>query len=150
MKGAVSSRKAGASTSRATKRRRLNTQNSVERDGYLYRTVMNTAHSGSGTICHNDYLSLPAGFHMAPDTSDVRQHIVASYRWSTHIIVLATLKGYRTAAFPPGGVEFGDSQDKATQNDAGEWTCPWTCYQILVRRSVEAPTGAPPVRFSYT
>ena len=119
---------------------------SVERGGFIYRTVMSTAPSGSGEICHSDYLSLPAGFHMAPDTSDVRQHIVASYRWSTHIIVLASLKGYRTAAYSVQmrGREFGDSQDKATQNDAGEWTCPWTCYQILVRRSTTtSPTPAP-------
>jgi hypothetical protein len=55
--------------------------------------------------------------------------------------VLASLKGYGTANFQPGR-EFGDEQPKAVQksvNGVAMWSCPWTCYQILVRRPVSQP-----------
>merc|ERR1711935_990130 len=58
-------------------------------------------------------------------------------------MVLDSLKGYGTASFRPGE-ELGDVQPKAVRTGSGMWFCPWSCYQILVRRpSADAGFAAP-------
>jgi len=117
----------------------------VEYDGYRYRTIMDDIDpEATDTVCHgaSDWLPMPAGYELAPDTTAVKQNVVAAHPWHTHLLVLDSLRAYGTAQFSPGEL-FGDSQDKAvsrTQNGEEQWSCPWTCYQILVR----APVGPPP------
>ena len=41
--------------------------------------------------------------------------------------------GYQTAGMSSPGVTYGDSQAKARPCSGG-WQCPWTCYQILIRK----------------
>merc|ERR1712241_1354834 len=69
---------------------------------------------------------------------------------SSHVVVLASMKGITTRIMDTRqtghhpGIEFGDSQPKAqTQfiNGIQEWTVPWTCYQILIRRKLQASGG---------
>lgn len=119
-------------------------QNNVVYGGYEYRTLMNTEPDRAAEVCHtsSNPLPLPAGFELAPDIADIRMNVVAAHPWSTDVMVLDSLKGYGTASFQPGR-EFGDHQPKAV-NLSGHWYCPWTCYQILVRR----PSGGTRVQDS--
>jgi hypothetical protein len=98
--------------------------------------MMNTEPDNGGEVCHtsSSLLPLPSGYELAPDTSDIRMNVVAAHAWSTDVIVLDSLKGYGTRSFQPGQ-EFGDHQPKAVRSSTGMWHCPWTCYQILIRRS---------------
>ena len=116
--------------------------NHVVYSGYEYRTMMNTEPDHGAEVCHTSTnpLPLPSGYELAPDTSDIRMNVVATHSWSTDVIVLDSLKGYGTASFQPGQ-EFGDHQPKAVRSSSGMWHCPWTCYQILIRRSTGG-TGA--------
>jgi len=90
-------------------------------------------------------MGIPAGFELAPDTATVRQSVVAAHPWSTDVMVLASKKGYGTASFLPGQ-EFGDQQPKSvTKTEGGQvlYSCPWSCYQILVRKQVGGSTDEP-------
>ena len=109
---------------------------------------------GTGAVCHTLWLAMPAGYEVAPDTAEVRA-LVAAHTWSTHVMVLYSAAGldngypaYRTAGYPPGGQRFGDSQAKAqtrtSSSGAIEYICPWTCYQILIRRAIQTSPTSPP------
>jgi hypothetical protein len=108
-------------------------------DGYAYRTIMDgISVDTSGSICHTSslWLPIPDGYEIAPDTPEIVRDVIAAHRWSTDVMVVGSLKAYGTASFI-AGLEYGDHQDKAvSQVRGGEtvWSCPWTCYQILVRR----------------
>jgi len=92
-----------------------------------------------------NWVALPdKGWEFAPDTPEIRRDIVASHPWSTDILVLASMKGIRTKQWieqsVTPGTEFGDDQPKAlmrTRSGVREWTCPWECYQILIRRRLQ-------------
>jgi hypothetical protein len=68
------------------------------------------------------------------------------------MVVLDSMKGIttrimnmrRTGHHP--GIEFGDSQPKAQRrfrDGVQEWTVPWTCYQILIRRKLHVGDERP-------
>ena len=127
-------------------RRRLQTV--VLLDGYEYRALMPGVNAdGHEKKCHKKYnwVALPdKGWEFAPDTPEIRRDIVASHPWSTDILVLASMKGIRTKQWieqsVSPGTEFGDDQPKAlmrTKSGVREWTCPWECYQILIRRRLQ-------------
>eukprot|EP01045_Picozoa_sp_COSAG04_P027025 COSAG04_NODE_3876_length_2456_cov_2.353415_1_plen_584_part_10 len=111
-------------------------------DGFEYRTLTNIAgYDHTGLTCHGSdlWLPVPAGFEIAPDTADIITNVVAAHPWSTHVMVLGSLRAYGTAAQSNAnaGQEYGDHQDKAVSrvlNGETEWSCPWSCYQILIRR----------------
>lgn len=119
----------------------------VVHEGYEYRTIMDGIEVDTNRdVCHTSsmWLALPDGYELAPDTSEIVNEVVAAHLWSTDVMVLSSMKAYGTARFSTG-IEYGDHQDKAVSrlDPHGEtlWSCPWTCYQILVRRPT---TGAPP------
>jgi len=123
-------------------------------DGWEYRTMMQTEFSSSDLTCHPNSeanaLAMPDGYEVAPDDDDIIDSIVATFPWETHVTVLYSPSGlcsgypaYGTAAFYPGEI-WGDSQAKARITSDGRWWTPWTCYQILIRRSVStAPSTTP-------
>jgi len=116
----------------------------VVHDGYEYRTLMpGVIADGLTPKCHQPgrWLALPGeGWELAPDTPEIRQNVVAVHSWSSHVVVLASMKGITTRMYGTGhepGTEFGDMQPKARMRyvlGVRQWTCPWTCYQILIRR----------------
>ena len=91
---------------------------------------------------------LENGWHIAPNTDDVRTNVVAAFTWGTHLLVLhnesrtpPSYPAYRTQGFPPAGREFGDSQSKLQTRvldatGAVGYRLPWTCYQVLIRRRI--------------
>lgn len=107
----------------------------VSRDSYL-------------PSCQSKYwTSMPEGWHVAPDTGEVRRNVVAPYTWSTHLMVLHNESGhsssypaYRTAALSPAGERFGDDrpklQRKTLHTGQVQYRCPWQCYQILIRTPI--------------
>jgi hypothetical protein len=120
----------------------------VVHGGYNYTTIMPIPSAyHDGTVCHSSslWLPIPGGYEMAPDTSDIVQNVVAAHPWSTHVMVLGSLRAYGTQQFRTGQ-EFGDHQEKAVSrihNGEEQWSCPWTCYQILVRTQTD-PNAPPP------
>ena len=116
--------------------------------------MMQTEFSSSDLTCHPNSeanaLAMPDGYEVAPDDDDIIDSIVAAFPWETHVMVLYSPSGlcsgypaYGTAAFYPGEI-WGDSQAKARITSDGRWWTPWTCYQILIRRSVStAPSTTP-------
>lgn len=102
-----------------------------------------------GVSCQSRYWhTLPMGWEVAPDTEDVRSNVVAPHTWGTQLMVLFNENGldssypaYRTAGYPPAGARFGDTQAKARKRvvptgNVTQYRCPWTCYQILIRRAI--------------
>jgi len=141
--------------------RNMPTSATIVHDGFEYRTLMPGV-SADGIVpkCHRPGLWLPLpdeGWEIAPDTADIRHNVVAMHSWSSQVVVLSSLKGIITriayrpkpigALFSRGfipGSEFGDMQPKAKaryRNGVKEWTCPWTCYQILIRRRLQDEGG---------
>jgi hypothetical protein len=124
---------------------------SVVMDGYEYRTVMDgvRVEGEGGTLsCHDSvWRRMPDGYDFVPDTVELRNALIMAYTWSTHVVVFGSWKAYRTAGFLPAGLEFGDHQDKARTRFADDGTtevyCPWTCYQVIVRRPVEGAEDSP-------
>ena len=120
--------------------------------GFEYRTMMSgISPSVFASTCHGmAYESMPPGYSLAPNTASVINGVVAANYWSTDVLVLysgnnggldnnypayETRSGTRSGA----GSRFGDGQAKARTRVSGgvtQWMCPWTCYQILVRRPV--------------
>ena len=74
--------------------------------GNYYGTLSDVA-LGSGEICQNNLLSLPAGAALAPDTEDVRSSVVAAHIWSTDGLYLASGKLYVTAGCTSCGEGIG-------------------------------------------
>mmetsp|Transcript_37957 Transcript_37957/g.72967 ORF Transcript_37957/g.72967 Transcript_37957/m.72967 type:complete len:310 (-) Transcript_37957:272-1201(-) len=118
----------------------------VVHDGYEYRTLMPGVVADSIVPkCHQPglWLALPGeGWMIAPDTPEVRRNVVATHSWSSHVVVLDSMKGITTLMLRTivPGTEFGDRQPKARMrymHGVKEWTCPWTCYQILIRRALK-------------
>lgn len=119
-------------------------------EGYEYRALMHgiLPDGRNEKICHlsTTWLPLLEGFELAPDISAVRQSVVAAHPWSTDVVVLASLKAYGTANFVgrtqhTPGEEYGDEQPKAVArivDGRTVYSCPWLCYQILVRKRVSA------------
>jgi len=122
--------------------------------GYEYRTLMpHVPVDGLRPKCHRPGLWLPLpgnGWELVPDSLETRRNVVATHSWSSHVVVLASMKGITTrimdmrrTGHDPGN-EFGNSQPKAKmrfRNGVQEWTVPWTCYQILIRRKLQALGG---------
>jgi len=89
---------------------------------------------------------------VAPDEPKVR-NIVDGFGWGTHVVVLYNSSGidggypgYTTRNAKGPFRKFGTSHPKAnvrTSNGVAEYTCPWECYQILIRRPVR-PDAPPP------
>eukprot|EP00927_Polykrikos_kofoidii_P021617 TRINITY_DN20402_c0_g1_i1.p1 TRINITY_DN20402_c0_g1~~TRINITY_DN20402_c0_g1_i1.p1 ORF type:complete len:889 (+),score=89.70 TRINITY_DN20402_c0_g1_i1:96-2669(+) len=125
-------------------------------DGYEYRTMMQGVPvDASANLCHEGWIPQPQSYELAPDIEEVR-NIVKSHTWSTHSLVLGSLKAYvasrsvgqrafdttlRKEVHVPvaPGSEFGDKQPKAVKsiyNDVTGYECPWTCYQILIRKKI--------------
>ena len=48
--------------------------------------------------CQKDYLSVPQGCKVAPDTTDSR-FVVGNYNWNTNVVVLSSAKPYCTKNF---------------------------------------------------
>eukprot|EP00747_Dinoflagellata_sp_TGD_P183714 gnl/TRDRNA2_/TRDRNA2_38803_c0_seq1.p1 gnl/TRDRNA2_/TRDRNA2_38803_c0~~gnl/TRDRNA2_/TRDRNA2_38803_c0_seq1.p1 ORF type:complete len:235 (+),score=32.77 gnl/TRDRNA2_/TRDRNA2_38803_c0_seq1:110-814(+) len=111
-------------------------------DGFEYRTIQNKI-AVDGAIpdqksarCHRDWEPMPEGYHLAPDTEELRK-VLTTHTWSTHTVIFSALKAYTT--FAPAGQPFGDSQDKAhgrVRNGTVEYMCPWECYQVIVRKPI--------------
>eukprot|EP00746_Dinoflagellata_sp_MGD_P121926 gnl/MRDRNA2_/MRDRNA2_56960_c0_seq1.p1 gnl/MRDRNA2_/MRDRNA2_56960_c0~~gnl/MRDRNA2_/MRDRNA2_56960_c0_seq1.p1 ORF type:complete len:1285 (+),score=247.53 gnl/MRDRNA2_/MRDRNA2_56960_c0_seq1:89-3943(+) len=125
-------------------------------DGYEYRAIQEDAlvdkvmRQQSDAKCHTSWHPLPEGYELVPDTAELRK-VLTQHTWSAHSVVLKSLKAYTT--FSGNGIVlgqvFGDSQDKAhrrVKNGVVEYTCPWECYQILMRR----PIGGSPMKVGRT
>jgi hypothetical protein len=119
----------------------------VKYNGYEYRTMMSGVQvTGSNQYCHPQSsglaIALPSGYEIPPNTGDIVTKVVASYIWQCSVLVLRSPTGfdggypaYRTgASSSSAGQNFGDSQPKAVQTSGGKWYCPWTCYNILIRK----------------
>ena len=69
------------------------------------------------------------------DTAEVRANVIAPFHWQTHVMVLASKKGYRTRwGGSSAGSLFGSSSYKLTQSGNSFRTI-WCSYQILIVRS---------------
>ena len=121
--------------------RLLDTRNNVITVGdWVYSTVTDVPVSSSSVSAHRHYLPVPSGWEIAPDSSQSRAAI-SQFRWSTHVAVMASGVGIRTTNFPPAGVEFGDWQRKFVVDGRGWVSCPWSAYQIIIRKPA---AGSPP------
>ena len=78
----------------------------VEYNGNVYGTLAGVAVDGTDTTCQEDYLPLPSGCVLAPDTPEVRANVVATHTWSTQVMILANGAGINTKAFRTPGDEF--------------------------------------------
>jgi hypothetical protein len=114
--------------------------NFVTVGSWIYSTVTDVPADSSSISAHRYYLPIPSGWQIAPDNSESRSAIM-QFRWSTHIAVMASGVGIRTRNYPPAGREFGDQQSKYVVNSVGWVNCPWTAYQIIIRKSA---AGSPP------
>jgi len=133
---------------------RIHLKGEVIYDGYEYRTLMpHIPVDGLVPKCHQPGLWLPLpgnGWELVPDNVEMRHNVVSMHSWSSHIVVLASMKGITTrmmsarrTGYHPGW-EYGDGQPKAQmrfRNGIQELTVDWTCYQILIRRKLQASGG---------
>jgi len=116
----------------------------LEYDGYEYRTLEESIKvekklwQQSDATCCRDWRAMPEGYEIAPDTPELRK-VLTQYTWSTHVVILDSLKGYAT--FQGNGFtlgqHFGDHQDKAKRTvKRGQvgYSCPWECYHVIIRR----------------
>lgn len=124
----------------------------VAYDGYEYRTMMSSVSvSGYGNTCHpsSGGFSLPSGYAIAPRSADIITEVIAKYGWDCAVLVVYDSSGfhnyypaYLTGAQPRAGQVFGDSQAKAVRSSAtGRYICPWTCYNILIRKQRDFDPG---------
>eukprot|EP01035_Chromulina_nebulosa_P003955 gene3955-5399_t len=104
--------------------------NTITSNGVVYSTLSDVSITSTVSTCQNYWLTLPAGWAIAPDTPEVR-NILVQYPWSTDVLVLASGVGYRTTKFPPAGIAYGDYQSKFTQS-GDQYYCPWCNYQIMI------------------
>jgi len=120
---------------------------SILYDGYQYRAISKNVAVDAflpdqkSARCHRDWEPLPRGYELAPDTAELRK-VLTEHTWSTHVVILSSLKGYST--FQGNGYTlgqpFGDDQEKArkrVRKGTVEYMCPWECYQIIVRKPVD-------------
>ena len=115
----------------------------VRYSGYEYRTMLSgVSVTDSTSDCHpsSNGVALPSGYEIAPNTDAIITHVVARFMWQCSVLVLYSSGGfdnyypaYRTGRTSSPGQNFGDSQAKA-RNYNGLWVCPWTCYNILIRK----------------
>ena len=71
----------------------------MKHGGYCYATMDKCPpESGYGgacaSKCQSNYIVMPAGWTIAPDTADIRAKLVAGGAWGTHILVLEGGNGY--------------------------------------------------------
>ena len=112
-------------------------------NGKIYGTLGKRPKTGSGTSCQDSYITLPVGYVLAPDTSAIRTNVVAKFNWDTHIMILASGKGYVTSGYSSPGSEFGDSQTKYSKS-GNSYKARWCSYQILYERSIPDPDYTAP------
>lgn len=71
-------------------------QLSVTHQGYEYRTLDHTspvkAYGSDNDKCQAEFLALPFGWEISPDTTTIRQHVIAAYPWGTHVARFGTTK----------------------------------------------------------
>jgi hypothetical protein len=121
--------------------RLLDTRNNFVAVGdWIYSTVTDVPVHSSSVSAHQHYLPVPSGWQIAPDNKESRDAI-SQYAWSTHVAVMASGVGIRTKNFAPAGQVYGDSRSKYVTDSDGWVNCPWTAYQIIIRKST---AGAPP------
>jgi hypothetical protein len=70
---------------------------SVTYQGYSYAALDVAATPDStATYCHDTYLTLPAGWSIAPDNA-ASISVISSYTWGTHLMVLSNGAQYYTS-----------------------------------------------------
>mmetsp|Transcript_126551 Transcript_126551/g.252963 ORF Transcript_126551/g.252963 Transcript_126551/m.252963 type:complete len:1348 (-) Transcript_126551:167-4210(-) len=123
-------------------RRSRSQATSITISGYRYRVIRDGLQvDGVPTANPTDqWLPMPAGYELAPDTADVRNNVVAAHTWSTHIVVLGSLKGYCCKGFRTAGEEFKSRDEQKAKvrikNGVSEYRTPWEKYQVLIRQKV--------------
>ena len=68
----------------------------LQHDGMLYRTMTAGLVDSEDNECQSDYIELPSGWQIAPDTEATRSHVIAQHYWSTHVLIVNSGKGYET------------------------------------------------------
>jgi hypothetical protein len=80
--------------------------NIVYYGGNAYRTLDNTnpkdSYNAGGSKCQGSYITMPAGWKVAPYSSGVLKNVVEKYPWRTHVLVFSNGDGYGTAAYSKG------------------------------------------------
>ena len=78
--------------------------NQVQFDGWIYGTLSGPGHSGTTNTCQaSGYWLRPPksatglACEVAPDTADIREHVVGGFRWGTHALVLKSGDAVQTA-----------------------------------------------------
>jgi hypothetical protein len=118
----------------------------VEFGGNVYGTLSHQPVTGTGNACQEDFIALPVGATLAPDTAAIRANLVATYHWNTHVLILESGKGYETKAGNNGnpGDEFGDYQTKY-ERDGNKYRARWCAYEILYEIEKKSSTTLPEV-----
>jgi hypothetical protein len=79
--------------------------NAVEYNGRVYRTLDGASPLDTSARCQNYYLGLLSGWALAADNAD-SQYVIRSYRWGTHVMVVANGYAYCTASQGSGAGSF--------------------------------------------
>ena len=62
--------------------------------GNYWSTLADVPVNNTRMLCQSDFVNLPGGFIIAPDSADAKAVIVANY-WSTSCVIVSSGKGYR-------------------------------------------------------
>ena len=70
----------------------------MEHGDYCYATMDKCPpeyrHGACLQTCQSNYIRMPAGWTVVPDTTDIRSNVVARGTWGTNVIVLGSGRGY--------------------------------------------------------
>jgi hypothetical protein len=71
-------------------------------NGKTYSVLSHVAADGTGSDCQAGFLSVDAGYAIAPDNADSIA-VIAAHTWSTDVVIVASGNGYRAVNFPTAG-----------------------------------------------
>lgn len=71
-------------------------------NGNSYRCLAGWRKNADYTGCQNSFIDIPSGWRIADDTAD-SQHVIGSYKWGTHTLVVANKTVIGTQLWNPRG-----------------------------------------------
>merc|ERR1712072_1036926 len=76
--------------------------NTVTYKGKVYRALDNANPTSRSTGCQSKYMTVPAGWSIAPDHADSIE-VIKKYPWSTHLMVVSNGAQFATTAWGTAG-----------------------------------------------
>jgi hypothetical protein len=113
--------------------------NTVSYNGNTYSTLADVAVGGTGSTCQSNYLALPSGWSIAPDSVD-SQTVIHMYPWNCDVVVVASGNSYGASRYTQGLWNPNMLLQSGSTYAAGSCT-----LQILIIYGAASPTAVPTV-----